>query len=100
MGEDKIRAFYNDPVKRASDADSRHRAYRLRALSTDPRLDWQARRLARFLARAAMGRFHVATAPFAHRVAAQAPGLDHPPHPGPETIVAGASSHEFQQGSS
>jgi 2-polyprenyl-6-methoxyphenol hydroxylase-like FAD-dependent oxidoreductase len=57
MAVDKIAAFYSDRVKRASDADSLARAYRLRAVSTDTGLYGRARRLARFVVRAAMGRW-------------------------------------------
>jgi 2-polyprenyl-6-methoxyphenol hydroxylase-like FAD-dependent oxidoreductase len=48
MGEVKIAAFYDDPVKQASDALSARKAYQLRAESTDPTLPWAARRWLKF----------------------------------------------------
>lgn len=55
MGAEKIAAFYDDPVKRAYDAHSAHKAFHLRSLTIDPGLAWTARRWARFAARAASG---------------------------------------------
>ena len=55
MGEDKIAAFYDDPVKRAYDAHSIGKAYHLRSLSIDDSLTWRARRWVRFAARLAVG---------------------------------------------
>jgi 2-polyprenyl-6-methoxyphenol hydroxylase-like FAD-dependent oxidoreductase len=55
MGADKIGAFYDDPVKQACDAHSQAKAFDLRSLSVDPRLQWAARRWIRFLARAGIG---------------------------------------------
>jgi 2-polyprenyl-6-methoxyphenol hydroxylase-like FAD-dependent oxidoreductase len=55
MDEDKIAAFYDDPVKTACDAWSTAKAYHLRSLSTDNALSWRARRWARFIVRAAEG---------------------------------------------
>jgi 2-polyprenyl-6-methoxyphenol hydroxylase-like FAD-dependent oxidoreductase len=55
MDEDKIAAFYDDPVKRACDAASTAKAYHLRSLSTDNGLSWRARRWARFMARSGEG---------------------------------------------
>lgn len=55
MGADKIAAFYDDPVKRAYDAHSAHKAFHLRSLSIDPGLAWAARRWMRFFARLASG---------------------------------------------
>ena len=55
MGEEKIAAFYDDPVKRACDAHSLSKAYHLRSLSMDAGLLWQARRWSRFLARLGIG---------------------------------------------
>ena len=46
MGADKIAAFYDDPVKRAYDAHSAHKAFHLRSLTVDQGLTW---------ARAALG---------------------------------------------
>lgn len=51
MGVEKIRAFYDDPVKRACDADSVARAHRLRALSVGQGLAWHARHWLRFVIR-------------------------------------------------
>jgi 2-polyprenyl-6-methoxyphenol hydroxylase-like FAD-dependent oxidoreductase len=55
MGQDKIAAFYDDPVKAACDDWAREKAFHLRALSTDNGLTWQARRWARFVVRSAQG---------------------------------------------
>jgi 2-polyprenyl-6-methoxyphenol hydroxylase-like FAD-dependent oxidoreductase len=53
MGADKIAAFYEDPVKRAYDAQSADKAFFLRSLTIDPGLAWMVRRWARFAAGAA-----------------------------------------------
>src|SRR5262245_12158610 len=45
MGEGKLGAFYEDPVKQACDAASEAKAYFLRTLSTETGALWQARRL-------------------------------------------------------
>jgi 2-polyprenyl-6-methoxyphenol hydroxylase-like FAD-dependent oxidoreductase len=50
MGEDKISAFYEDPVKTACDEESLAKAFYLRSLSIDPRLSWRTRRLSRYVA--------------------------------------------------
>jgi 2-polyprenyl-6-methoxyphenol hydroxylase-like FAD-dependent oxidoreductase len=55
MGEDKIAAFYDDPVKQASDAASLAKAYDLRSLSTNSGLPWQARRWFKFFAQSGVG---------------------------------------------
>lgn len=55
MGQEKMAAFYADPVKVACDRESMHEAYRLRSLSTDEGIYWRAERRARFLARLAIG---------------------------------------------
>ena len=55
MGAEKIAAFYEDPVKRAYDAHSAHKAFHLRSLTIDPGLAWEARRWTRFASRAAVG---------------------------------------------
>jgi 2-polyprenyl-6-methoxyphenol hydroxylase-like FAD-dependent oxidoreductase len=55
MDEDKIAAFYDDPVKTACDAWSAAKAYQLRSLSIDNGISWRARRWARFLARLGEG---------------------------------------------
>jgi 2-polyprenyl-6-methoxyphenol hydroxylase-like FAD-dependent oxidoreductase len=55
MGEEKIAAFYDDPVKTACDAWSIAKAYQLRSLSIDNGISWRARRWARFVARLGEG---------------------------------------------
>jgi 2-polyprenyl-6-methoxyphenol hydroxylase-like FAD-dependent oxidoreductase len=55
MDAAKIAAFYDDPVKRAYDAHSAHKAFYLRSLTIDPGLAWTARRWMRFAARATSG---------------------------------------------
>jgi 2-polyprenyl-6-methoxyphenol hydroxylase-like FAD-dependent oxidoreductase len=55
MGADKIAAFYDDPVKRAYDAHSAHKAFHLRSLTIDEGLGWAARRWVRFFTRGAIG---------------------------------------------
>jgi 2-polyprenyl-6-methoxyphenol hydroxylase-like FAD-dependent oxidoreductase len=55
MGEEKIGAFYDDPVKRACDSHSAAMAYYVRSLSVDPGLLWQARRWGRFIAHLGVG---------------------------------------------
>ena len=47
MGEDKIAAFYDDPVKRACDAHSLSKAHFLRSLSMNAALPWRIRRWSR-----------------------------------------------------
>jgi 2-polyprenyl-6-methoxyphenol hydroxylase-like FAD-dependent oxidoreductase len=48
MGSEKIAAYYEDRVKRSSDAYSELKAFQLRSVSTDPSLSWAARRWTRF----------------------------------------------------
>lgn len=55
MGADKIAAFYADPEKRAADTQSRAKAFRLKALSTEKGLAWSARRHGRYFWHLAMG---------------------------------------------
>ena len=55
MGEAKIAAFYDDPVKRASDAQSTAKAYYLRSLCTESGLPWRARRWGRFIGQLGFG---------------------------------------------
>jgi 2-polyprenyl-6-methoxyphenol hydroxylase-like FAD-dependent oxidoreductase len=55
MGVEKIAAFYDDPVKKACDAQSITKAYHLRSLSVEPGVSWQARRWARFMVRLGIG---------------------------------------------
>src|ERR1043166_2983150 len=55
MEVEKIAAFYDDPVKQASDVHSATKAYYLRSLSIEPGLPWQARLWARFMGRLGVG---------------------------------------------
>jgi 2-polyprenyl-6-methoxyphenol hydroxylase-like FAD-dependent oxidoreductase len=55
MGAEKIAEFYSDPVKRAYDEHSAHKAFYLRSLTIEPGLAWTARRWVRFFARLASG---------------------------------------------
>jgi 2-polyprenyl-6-methoxyphenol hydroxylase-like FAD-dependent oxidoreductase len=55
MGADKIAAFYDDPVKRACDADSAARAFYVRSLATDAGILWQARRWGKFIGQSGVG---------------------------------------------
>jgi 2-polyprenyl-6-methoxyphenol hydroxylase-like FAD-dependent oxidoreductase len=48
MGEAKIAAFYDDPVKQACDAFSTRKAFELRSCSIDPAPRWAAMRWAKF----------------------------------------------------
>ena len=48
MGEDKIAAFYDDPVKMACDAWALEKAYSFRSVSIDTGLRWEMQRWARF----------------------------------------------------
>jgi 2-polyprenyl-6-methoxyphenol hydroxylase-like FAD-dependent oxidoreductase len=50
MGEDKIAAFYDDPVKTECDAWSSAKGYSFRSVTVDNGLAWQAQRWARFAA--------------------------------------------------
>lgn len=67
MGEDKISAFYEDPVKILCDARSLSRAYYIRSLSTDPRLPWRTRRLSRHIAQRSSGMLQRARDWLAHK---------------------------------
>jgi 2-polyprenyl-6-methoxyphenol hydroxylase-like FAD-dependent oxidoreductase len=55
MGEAKISTFYDDPDKRQVDEESLAKAHRLRAMSTEAGLAWQARRWIRRNRRRALG---------------------------------------------
>ena len=55
MAAGKIAAFYDDPVKQASDAFAFGKANSLRAFSTDNGLAWRARRWAKFVLQYAVG---------------------------------------------
>jgi 2-polyprenyl-6-methoxyphenol hydroxylase-like FAD-dependent oxidoreductase len=50
MAEDKIAAFYDDPVKTECDAWSAAKAYSFRSVTIDNGVAWQAQRWARFVA--------------------------------------------------
>jgi 2-polyprenyl-6-methoxyphenol hydroxylase-like FAD-dependent oxidoreductase len=50
MDEDKIAAFYDDPVKTECDAWSDAKAYSFRAVTLDNGVSWRAQRWARFIA--------------------------------------------------
>jgi 2-polyprenyl-6-methoxyphenol hydroxylase-like FAD-dependent oxidoreductase len=65
MHEDKITQFYADPVKVAFDAECLAKAYRLRSLSVDRSMPWQARRLTKFVARSCVGALRQMAAPVA-----------------------------------
>ncbi len=56
MAEDKIAAFYDDPVKTECDAWSAAKAYSFRSVTVDNGLAWQAQRWARFAAGLGEGR--------------------------------------------
>jgi 2-polyprenyl-6-methoxyphenol hydroxylase-like FAD-dependent oxidoreductase len=49
MGEDKIAAFYDDPVKKACDEWAMAKAFSFRSVSIDDGLHWRMQRWARFL---------------------------------------------------
>jgi 2-polyprenyl-6-methoxyphenol hydroxylase-like FAD-dependent oxidoreductase len=55
MDEEKIAAYYDDPVKNACDAASAAKAFYLRSLSIDAGLPWQARRWGKFLGQLGIG---------------------------------------------
>jgi 2-polyprenyl-6-methoxyphenol hydroxylase-like FAD-dependent oxidoreductase len=75
MGADKIAAFYDDPVKRACDRDSRAKAYSLRSLSIDDGWAWRLRRAVRFAARLGVG--------LARQLRRRLTGQAIAPHPAP-----------------
>jgi 2-polyprenyl-6-methoxyphenol hydroxylase-like FAD-dependent oxidoreductase len=49
MSEDKIAAFYDDPIKQACDDWAVAKAYTYRAVSVDDSIRWRAQRWARFI---------------------------------------------------
>jgi 2-polyprenyl-6-methoxyphenol hydroxylase-like FAD-dependent oxidoreductase len=55
MDQDKIAAFYDDPVKTACDAWSAAKAFNFRSVSIETGIYWQALRWTRFLARLGEG---------------------------------------------
>ena len=63
MGEAKIAAFYDDPVKQACDALCAKKAFELRSFSIDPALRWTALRWAKFIAHWGRGTLRRLTAP-------------------------------------
>ena len=80
MGEDKIAAFYDDPVRIACETFSRDKAFFLRALSTETGALWQARRLMRFVGGGGIGalrrlRLHMSTPRGSSSAAAAVQGL-------------------------
>ncbi len=60
MGEDKIAAFYDDPVKQACDAWSSEQSYSFRKVTLDNGPYWYAQRWARFFGWLAQGTFRQA----------------------------------------
>ncbi|HEY7843516.1 MAG TPA: NAD(P)/FAD-dependent oxidoreductase [Bradyrhizobium sp.] len=76
-GEDKIAAFYNDPVKQACDAWAMEKAYSFRSVSIDEALYWRMQRWARYFSWLGSGLLrragiHLETM-FGERAAAPAP---------------------------
>jgi 2-polyprenyl-6-methoxyphenol hydroxylase-like FAD-dependent oxidoreductase len=55
MGAEKIAAFYDDPVKTACDEACFAKAFKLRSVSIETGLAWEAQRWVRFLARFGVG---------------------------------------------
>jgi 2-polyprenyl-6-methoxyphenol hydroxylase-like FAD-dependent oxidoreductase len=49
MGESKIAAFYDDPIKTACDSWSAAKAFHFRSVSIDNGITWRAQRWARFV---------------------------------------------------
>ncbi len=70
MGLKKIAAYYDDPVKQAYDAFCTERAYALKSLSTDTKLNWVAQRWARFVLHGLRGVLRQAYRQFAGKTAA------------------------------
>ena len=56
MSANKIAAFYNDPVKQASDTHSVTKAFWLKSMTIDLGISWAGRRWARFVARFVLGK--------------------------------------------
>ena len=71
MDAGKIATFYDDPVKRACDAHSTHKAFNLRSISIDDGWQWQMRRWSRFMGRLGVGAVRQARARLAARPAEQ-----------------------------
>jgi 2-polyprenyl-6-methoxyphenol hydroxylase-like FAD-dependent oxidoreductase len=74
MGEAKIAAFYDDPVKQACDAHSAAKAYYLRSLCTEPGISWRARRWTRFVGQLGLGALRQLRERLPVRIAAPAGG--------------------------
>jgi hypothetical protein len=55
MGADKVAAFYDDPEKRAADANAAAKAAHRRALTTETSLRWELRRRQHLLRRRMVG---------------------------------------------
>jgi 2-polyprenyl-6-methoxyphenol hydroxylase-like FAD-dependent oxidoreductase len=55
MGADKIAAFYDDPAKKACDADSAAMAFYVRSIAIDAGILWQARRWGKFIGQSGLG---------------------------------------------
>ena len=62
MGEAKMAAFYDDPVKQACDTLSAQKAFRLKSYSIDPSLRWAALRWIKFFAQWGRGSLRWLTA--------------------------------------
>ena len=62
MNEAKVASFYDDPVKRACDAFSAEKAFRLKAVSLDTTVVAGLRRRAKFVLQAARGTLRAARA--------------------------------------
>ncbi len=85
MGIEKIRAFYDDPVKRETDAKSLAKAMFVRSISTDPGALWAARRRKRRLGHGVYGLLHrLGVGRFA-----AASGRARAPHAAPPPAAAG-----------
>ena len=79
MGEAKISAFYDDPIKRACDALCEKKAFRLRSYSIDTAPHWVALRFAKFIAhwgRGLLRRLNAMPAPPAGDVSRRGSGRD------------------------
>ena len=69
MGEAKIAAFYDDPVKKASDDSSAAKAFDLRSLTLNTGFAWTARRWVKFAGQRGRGNLRQARA----RISAHSP---------------------------
>jgi 2-polyprenyl-6-methoxyphenol hydroxylase-like FAD-dependent oxidoreductase len=73
MGENKIAAFYDDPVKQACDEFSLAKAYELRSFTVDSGLSWLARRWIKFGGQLARGSLRQAQSRIAVRMPQRLP---------------------------